>query len=456
MFTNLALQNFKSWRSIEGMRLAPITGLFGTNSSGKTSILQLLLLLRQTVESADRAAVLDLGTDRGLVQLGSFRDLVFNHATTEDVSLELGWTLPSPLQIADPASSSRVLFRAERMCFSTRVGMNGDEKLAVREMSYHLDGNHFAMRQKEGTEGHYELVAEAGRFAFARQRGRVWDLPAPTKCYGFPDQTFAYFQNAGFLADLQLEFEECTRRIYYLAPLRDFPQRHYVWAGSEPSDMGRRVERAVDALLASRDRGPYISRGRGRGRRKQTLEERVAHWLEELGLIDSFTVRSIKGGSNLYEVRVRKTPHAAEVLITDVGFGVSQVLPVIVLCYYVPEGSTVLLEQPELHLHPRVQAALADVFVDVAKNRNVQVIFESHSEHLLRRLQRRIADETIARSDAALYFCDVEDGESRLSELRLDDYGNVTNWPKDFFGDDFGEIAAIAEAALKRQGATAP
>ena len=68
------------------------------------------------------------------------------------------------------------------------------------------------------------------------------------------------------------------------------------------------------------------------------------------------------------------------------GIGVSQVLPVLVLCYYVPEGSTIILEQPELHLHPSVQAGLADVFIDVIKHRNVQILLESHSEHLLRRL----------------------------------------------------------------------
>ncbi len=137
----------------------------------------------------------------------------------------------------------------------------------------------------------------------------------------------------------------------------------------------------VDALLASRQKGAYISPGYKR--KKQTLEERVAHWLKELGLISDFKVQQIAEGNNLYAVRVQKTPSSADVLITDVGFGVSQILPVLVLCYYVPEGSVILLEQPEIHLHPSVQSGLADVFIDAVKNRNVQIIVESHSEHLL-------------------------------------------------------------------------
>lgn len=213
--------------------------------------------------------------------------------------------------------------------------------------------------------------------------------------------------------------------------------------------MGRRGERAIDALLAKRQEGRYIARGRGH--KRLSLEEYVALWLKELGLIHSFEVETIAEEGDLYRVRVQRSPESAKVLITDVGFGVSQILPVLVLCYYVPKGSTILLEQPEIHLHPSVQSGLADVFIDVVKNRNVQVIFESHSEHLLRRLQRRLAEESLTPEQFALYFCDVSGTGSRLTELDVDLYGSIKNWPKDFFGDEFGEMAAITEAAAKRQ-----
>ena len=91
------------------------------------------------------------------------------------------------------------------------------------------------------------------------------------------------------------------------------------------------------------------------------------------------------------------------------------------------------------------------MFIDVVKNRKVQVIFESHSEHLLRRLQRRLAEESLTPDQFALYFCDVSGTGSRLTELDVDLYGNIKNWPKDFFGDEFGEMAAMTEAAAKRQ-----
>ena len=149
-------------------------------------------------------------------------------------------------------------------------------------------------------------------------------LHSLVKCYGFPDQVRAYFTNAGFLSDLELAMEERLRDIYYLGPLRAPPGRRYTWSGAQPVDVGPAGESVVDAILASRERGEKI--GRGRGRPRITLEEYVALWLKKLGLIHDFRVVPIAEGSPVFEVRVRKSPKSAEVLITDVGFGVSQIL----------------------------------------------------------------------------------------------------------------------------------
>lgn len=451
MITSLSFQRFKSWRDTGAIRLAPLTAFFGSNSSGKTSILQMLLLLKQTAESPDRAQVLNLGDERSLVDLGTFQDVLFRHDLAGSLPVSMAWNLPRTLEIADPAQKSGILFKDDKIEFSTDIEWqaNGEPGLGrpvVTEMSYGFSGEMFGMTQVSGKNLEYDLKSH---FKFIRSPGRPWKLPPPAKCYGFPDQVRAYFQNAGFLSDFELQFEELFARLFYLGPLREYPKRQYPWAGAQPADMGRRGERVVDALLASREFGVKISRGRGK--KRQTVEERVAEWLKDLGLIDSFQVRPITKGGRLFQVWVRRDPKAAEVLITDVGFGVSQILPVITLCYYAPEGSTLLLEQPEIHLHPKVQAGLADVLVDAMKTRGIQIILESHSEHLLRRLQRRVAEEEIAPEEAAIYFCYTDKGESRLTHLDLDLFGNIKNWPKDFFGDEFGEIAAMSQAAIERK-----
>jgi len=467
MITELSFTNFKAWQSVKEMRLASITGLFGTNSSGKTSILQLLLLLKQTIESTDRAQVLEFGDEMGLTNLGSFRDTVYGHINPGTMTFGLDWSLPKPLVVTSPENRTHTLFSAKKLSLNCEIDENGsDHQLAVSQVEYCISRHKFIMGRKGSGGNKYELESilvpesesskkdetevDAGAdFRFVRNTGRVWDLRAPIKFYGIPDQIYAYYQNAGFLSELQLAFETLFGQVYYLGPVREFPHRFYAWNGSEPADMGRSGGRVVDALLAARVRGAYISTGYKK--RRMTLEERVASWLKELELIHSFKVEPVAQDSNIYQVRVQKTPSSAKVLITDVGFGVSQILPVLVLCYYAPKGSIILLEQPEIHLHPSVQSGLADVFIDAAKNRDVQIVVESHSEHLLRRLQRRVADETITADKTALYFCEAGNEGSKLNTLDVDQFGNITNWPKNFFGDEFGEIAKTTKAIMLRK-----
>lgn len=459
MITSLMAENFKSWAKTGPVSFASFTGIFGSNSSGKTSLLQLLLMMKQTIESTDRGQVLNLGDDRSLVELGTFKDLIFKHTPETQFHFGLTWKLKNKLKVANPEKKNEVLLEDNRIGFSTHIEDIGSWKMSVTKFTYFFAKYKFGMRRKAKGKNQYSLHSEINQkddksesvsnFNFKRTPGRVWDLPTPVKCYGFPDQVKGYYQNASFLADLELSLEDIFRQVYYLGPLREYPKRQYTWAGAQPADMGRKGEKVVDALLASRDSGEKISRGRGQTR--FTVEEYVAYWLKELGLIETFSVEPIAEGSNLYQVWVQKSKNSAKVLITDVGFGVSQILPVLTLCYYVPEGSTILMEQPEIHLHPAVQAGLADVFLDAIKFRNVQIIIESHSEHLLRRLRLRVAQEKVKSSEAMLYFCEMNDGRSKLCPLEMDMFGNILNWPEGFFGDEFGEMAAMNRAIIDRK-----
>ena len=236
------------------------------------------------------------------------------------------------------------------------------------------------------------------------------------------------------IAEFEFALENCLQDVYHLGPLRAYPKRFYSWSGTHPEDVGPAGEAAIDAILAS-----------------QSMERYIAGWLKEIGLIQDFKIVPVAKDRGLYEVRVLQHNYGTEALLPDVGFGVSQILPVLALCFYAPPGSTVILEQPEIHLHPKAQSALADILIDAYQKRQVQILLESHSEHLLNRLQRRIAEEKISSNDVSLYFCEADDNGSHLETLELDQYGNIKNWPKNFFGDQFGEISAMRKAGLKRR-----
>jgi predicted ATPase len=453
MLTRLQLRNFKSWADTGNIRLKPITGFFGANSSGKTSLLQALLLLKQTADSSDRGLALHFGDKKALVDLGDFRSVIHQHAAEAELRIDLDWVQAEALVVNDPKAHGDQVVRDAHLGFSTLVKAEKEAggkslQLAVPNIEYRVGDIAFGMRRKVEDRKDYELYNRLTEFQFVRSPGRAWPLPAPVKCYGFPDQARAYYQNAGFLSDLELAFEEQLRRIYYLGPLRAYPERRYNWTGGQPSDMGLAGEQAVHAILSSRDRGDTLSPGHRR--KRVTLEHYVADWLKRLGLIAEFRIEAVAEGSQMFQVKVKKLSGGPESLITDVGFGVSQILPVVVLCFYAPQGSTIILEQPEIHLHPAVQASLADVLIDAHLKRDVQIIVESHSEHLLRRLQRRIAEEGLSREAVALYFCEAGLKGSALTPLDLDLFGNITNWPAEFFGDQFAEMAATQKARLNR------
>jgi len=198
---------------------------------------------------------------------------------------------------------------------------------------------------------------------------------------------------------------------------------------------------------------------RGPKKRQYPFETFIAQWLKQLGVIESFEVKPVAAGRKEYEVLVKTHTTSSEVKITDVGFGVSQMLPALVQAFYCPPNSTVWMEQPEIHLHPQVQAELADVFIssvqskENGKDRNIQLIIESHSEHFLNRLQRRIAEGIIDPKEVAIYFCKRKDtdGEAELEPLTLNIYGEIENWPEDFFGDEMADITARTLAAIERK-----
>lgn len=448
MLKSLDLTNFKAWRELQ-IALGKVTGLFGTNSSGKSSLLQFLLLLKQTKNATDRGLVLDFGGPTNLVNLGNYQTLVHQGNQALYIDWTLDWMLPKPLRVNDPNGSREVRFKGESLQESSRVEWKGSH-LSARYVKYRFDDTVFTIEPRADESSRFELRSEGRKpLSFVRNQGRGWALPSPVKTHLFPDQARTYFQNTGFLSLFEAEYEALMDRIFYLGPLREHPQREYHWSGARPTDVGPRGERTIDAILAATARGE--KRNLALRKRYMKFQEMIAYWLRELGLIDSFRIKEIAPRSNLYQVRVRRDRTSSETMLTDVGFGISQILPVLVLLYYVPEGSIVLMEQPEIHLHPSVQSGMADVMLAVAKRRGVQIIVESHSEHLLRRFQRRVAEGSMSSSDLKLYFVNTKRGAAELNDLKLNEWGGIENWPDKFFGDEMGEIAAISKASLERQ-----
>jgi energy-coupling factor transporter ATP-binding protein EcfA2 len=232
--------------------------------------------------------------------------------------------------------------------------------------------------------------------------------------------------------------------VLYLGPLRAKPQVMYSPGSGQP-DLGPEGELAAAYLhqnASARTQVPLP----GGGHRAMPLGEGLNLWLEELGLADG-AVTQDRGrlGIGLY---VQPVGRQQQVDLTSVGVGVSQALPVVLLCLLARPGSVILLEQPELHLHPAMQLRLAD-FLLACAGTGRQIIVETHSEHLINRLRYHVAaDETSQTAETVrLLFAEQEGGETVYRISDINELGGLENdWPKGFL-----DVAAEESSRLLQQ-----
>ena len=431
MITHIRMKNFKSWKDSGEVELAPLTGFFGTNSSGKSSLLQMLLLLKQTAEQEDAEEIIFFGNNNSYVNLGDFREVIHGHISEESIELEFSCRLQTPLVFQHPRVNQEV--RTSEFTFKT--SFRGDQvRVTVPKVTFSIMApiNLTVHWQEDGV-------------SFEDLQGHITGFPpidSKWNCFGTPfsrqDTRISKYSSAA---------EQFFSDFHYLGPTRVEPLRRYNWHGGHPKHIKQWGNQTIDALLSGRVRKLKTLHGA----EVVPIEDKISDWLQKMDLAHSFTLDWTSQGATSYEVRIQKTPASPPVTLVDMGYGLSQFLPVLVLCYYAPEGSTLILEQPGIHLHPKVQSQLADLLIEVVTERNLQILIESHSEHLLNRLQRRIAEEKINVDKTALYFCRNEDGVSNIERLKMDELGNITNWPKKFFGDEMGDLFKMTKAQMKRQ-----
>ncbi|MHC6204080.1 AAA family ATPase [Breznakiellaceae bacterium SP9] len=456
MLSHLRIQNFKGWQDTGDIQLSPLTLFFGSNSSGKSSIGQFLMMLKQTIDSSDRKAVFYPGAKNSAVQLGSFQEMVLHHDTSRKIIFEYAWSLQKKINLKD--INSERIYEGDNILFSAEAGLAEKDKnnLSLNNFSYSLcygDKKELAitLSKKADSSSLYEITCE--KYELVKQKGRVWNLHSPGKFYAFPDEVVVYYKNADFVQDLNLYHEQLFRSMFYLGPLRTKTERLYTWGRIEPESVGYDGQNAIAAILSAKERKiNYKYRSPTRSFQIVIMEE-----LKKMGLIEDFEVKEISSQRQEYEVKIKTKGSSDLVDLPDVGFGISQVLPVLVQCFYAPPGSIILIEQPEIHLHPSAQSALADVMIDVINSgengnpRNIQLIIETHSEHFLRRLQRRIVEDDSLNGKISAYFADITKSPAVLEKLQIDLFGNILNWPKNFFGDIVGDVFSQDKTALEKQ-----
>ena len=183
--------------------------------------------------------------------------------------------------------------------------------------------------------------------------------------------------------------------------------------------------------------------------------EALSKWLKYIGVATS--ARGIPAGDGSgYKIDVRLSGERSENL-PNVGVGVSQVLPILVSALLSREKSVLIYEQPELHLHPKTQAMLADFFFSLTLTGR-QCIIETHSEHIVNRLRylaaRHRGDVNPISRDTAIYFASKENEQSQYKKIPINQFGDIEEWPKDFFDQNSTMVMNIFDEKYKKKSET--
>lgn len=225
-------------------------------------------------------------------------------------------------------------------------------------------------------------------------------------------------------------YEFFRKSIRYLGPLRANPRSLYDPGPNRP-DIGVNGEYTAAVIHARANQQVLLPEINGLSQYTD-LSSALDYWLQQFGIADSSHTED-RGRFGL-DLRVSPPSLGMPVDLTSVGVGVSQVLPVILLCLLAEPGDLVILEQPELHLHPALQHKLADFLLECTRSGR-QILVETHSEHLVNRLRRRVAedDSDETRSLIGLLFAEQHEGQTTFSESKINAYGGLSqDWPDGF------------------------
>ena len=219
----------------------------------------------------------------------------------------------------------------------------------------------------------------------------------------------------------------------FLGPIRENPHRIYEITNETYNTVGSKGENMPNLMKKI-------------GNNNSELNE----WVKRFGFGDQVYLEKLY--SNAYSLRFKNDKSIYYTSISNAGFGASQILPLIVQAVVSPRRTITIAEQPEIHLNPKMQCELADLFVSMANKKQI-VIAETHSEHLLLRLRRLVAQEKIKSDDVAIYFVEGDGISTTIKPINLQENGHINpiDWPKDFFGESLKEALAMASEQAKRK-----
>ncbi len=493
MINKINLENFKGFKDLKNVKLKPITILAGTNSCGKSSILQSILLLKQTIES--KALNQTLLLNGRFVHLGNFENIIHGKDSSKSIKIGLSYRVKKekfsdinsgslPLHFFFRHLLSKESFEMPKAEYQINYYVwikNIEESKArsyikptiIEKVEFQVN-----VRSAEGNE-YVDSFFSASLTEIDEIYRCQWKMPnmgikSPDEYNRGKDKLRVKFLNLiptafevdnpssrdsnhdiGFHFLVLSDFiKQIFSSITYLGPLREEPSRRYIYE-DEIIEIGVKGENAAyiflsesennlkDAFFFDEDKNGFYNES------SISLGKAINKWNE------LFKIKNFKAEPSQEVIRLNLDSSNSDntrVNIADVGFGVSQIFPIVLEGLRMKKDATMLLEQPEIHLHPKIQMQLADYFISLALSKK-NLIIETHSEHIVNRLVRRIIeDEEYYLNDLiSIYFIEPSVNGSIFTPIEIDPINGLINWPKDFFDQTASEQEKIMLASIAKR-----
>jgi len=430
----ISIENFKSIRQVCEFEIKPMTILSGVNSSGKSSLIQFILLLKQTLADSSTSNVLSIDSHSFKIQTyGQNADnLISFQLSLNKSEIEIPTNFAGAQSVLIELSYKLVENQVEIAKFSTKIYTDKDEAKWFIILNLKNDGNYNIKVSNPSIFVQEDVVEKEGSVDFVAM---IPQIVTDEEGQKFPFK-LDWVNNA---------VSKIFELIYYVGPVRQQPEESYQ-KNNASNYVGSKGEMTAQILKEHESKEVVYFPLNNKEQKNDTLLNVVNYWLcKEFGI--GGKIFSEKG-DEIYRI-ILEDDTGLKVNIKHVGYGISQVLPIIVQGLLMPENGILIIEQPEIHLHPKIQSLLYDFLYSLTLS-NKKVIVETHSNHFVTRMRRRIAEDESSQMDDKINMTFIEYGLFR--HLEFDDYGTMLHYyPKDFIEVPSEEMRAIIQAQSKKR-----
>jgi predicted ATPase len=396
--SRLYIDNFKGIGKGKWIDIKPITVFIGANSSGKSSCIHALACLSQTLKVPNNTAPIVIDDEYANVHLGRFIEVIHSKSYQDTISLGFTTREIQFIEVLDDGEPKRHKSTIEAVYEFKCAQRTQDIRIETASIKM-LDIEYIIKWSPKG----YTVTNKKTSAKLTCKLGPGF-LISPESIFGKAKKNGGHFIP---LLNAQSALSEELFSTCYLGPFRESPRRKYETRGANPSEVGSRGEASI-TMLANESfqttKRPHI--------------KQIARWLKKLGLAKDVSITRV-GKSDLVDLKLGLND-GESFPIADLGYGLSQIMPVLTQCSFSEKQSTLLFEQPEIHLHTKSSRELASIFIDTVKEKQSNILLETHSPDLVKQFMQELKAGSLPAEDFALYKVTRENGETCIHEVEID------------------------------------